>query len=236
MKGAIAVPLTRTMSPPKIASMTTIGSSQYFFRVRMNSQNSRMKSSITSELLPHRVRGGPGGIAFEPVTSRVGIAPESEQILAGQPEEDADGGHDAEEDRAHDDRSHDAVQQEPQRGPRTVEGDEDAGMHERGGDQQRSERSDVHPRRPPAHERPEGEREQDSAHYHAEPSLGRPLRGLFIGEVFVETRLESTHGAPSVGRLDGALIVGLSLVLVKRGDPFRTSRDAARSAICAGPC
>ena len=68
MNGATALPLVRTITPPKRASITITGTSQYFFRMRMKLQSSEMKEIKTcSELPAHGVRGGPRRGAIDPV-------------------------------------------------------------------------------------------------------------------------------------------------------------------------
>src|SRR5262245_54106505 len=80
MKGAIAEPLVRTMRPPKIAIMTKMGTSQYFFRTRRNNENSRRKDSMCSNLVLHGFGRRPG--AHDPIACGLGVAAQSQRVFA----------------------------------------------------------------------------------------------------------------------------------------------------------
>src|SRR5450759_2407054 len=100
MNGAIAEPLVSTTSPPNTTIMIRIGSSQNFFRTRINRQSSATKSILCPlELVFHRLGRWPGRRSHDPVALRVRLPLEPQQILAQ---------------RAHDEtgRPHRAVEQQ----------------------------------------------------------------------------------------------------------------------------
>src|SRR5215470_4008179 len=92
MKGATAVPLANTTRAPNTASIRKMGSSQYFFRIRMKLHSSPMKSIMGSSELPgHRVGWGARRMALDPVRHRVARKPNLQGILSEQTAHKADG-------------------------------------------------------------------------------------------------------------------------------------------------
>src|ERR1700736_1645090 len=101
MKGAIAEPLVSTTSPPNTTIMIRIGSSQNFFRARINRQSSATKSILRPlfehdlcgkpvptfpdhalELIFHRLGRGPRRLPHDPVAVRARLPLQPQQILA----------------------------------------------------------------------------------------------------------------------------------------------------------
>src|SRR5438477_5144141 len=163
MKGATTLPCVITTSAPMSAITRMIGSSQYFLRTRRKAQSSRRKDMAwLSELVLERIGGRPGGIAVNPVASRLRIAPQPQRILAEEPHRDS-GRHDdpIEEDRERD-GARDAVQQLAEPQPQPVERRERSRDHDRGAeeDERRDQRPETHgrtaPQRQQRHDREEG--------------------------------------------------------------------------------
>src|SRR5690242_15162872 len=114
MKGATAVPSASTIKPPKTSSISTIGTSQNFFRTRRKSHSSlriyiRPRSTVRgrSELPLHgfrsrRQRGTRDPIAFE-------IVPPGERQHVPPPHDPGDWRDTKEEDRTHDQGARQAV-------------------------------------------------------------------------------------------------------------------------------
>src|SRR5665647_2707626 len=83
MNGAITEPLVSTTSPPNTTIMINIGSSQNFFRARINRQSSATKSiTHPSELVFHRLGRRAGRLAHDPVAVGVGLPLQPQQVLA----------------------------------------------------------------------------------------------------------------------------------------------------------
>src|SRR5664279_2706389 len=99
MNGAIAEPFVSTTSPPKITIMIRIGSSQNFFRTRINRQSSATKSIFVSlfrhdpfgkpalafpgralELVFHRLGQRSRWLPHDPIAVRVGLPLEPQNI------------------------------------------------------------------------------------------------------------------------------------------------------------
>src|SRR5437867_1845726 len=100
MNGATADPCVSTIKPPNSRSTTTIGSSQNFFRSRMNAQSSRTNSPIfnsPSLELPGHVGAGSGGLE-DAIRRRDGIEASMHRISPEPPHDDAHRRRDAVED------------------------------------------------------------------------------------------------------------------------------------------
>src|SRR5512146_3067655 len=122
MNGATALPSVSTISPAKTASMTTIGSSQYFFRNRRKSQSSRSTGIMdSSELLAHRVRGRSRRPAVDPVGGGRAVDPEPEQVLAQQPQHQGHRRDRTVEQQRHDGKRDEPLQEQAQPEPEAVE-------------------------------------------------------------------------------------------------------------------
>src|SRR6266498_2760801 len=163
MKGATAVPLTRTMRAPNTASIKKMGRSQYFLRIRMKLHSSPMKSIMVSSELPgHRVGRWARRMALDPVRHRIAVKPKPQRILSEQAAHEADGSHGGKEHQAHDYRADAGMEDQSEPEPEAAEGRQHAGksqsgQQERGGDDQSPA---AH--RPAPHQGPEGNnREHD---------------------------------------------------------------------------
>src|SRR5262245_62102886 len=148
MKGATALPCVRMISPPNSASITRIGTSQYFFRTRTKAQSSETNDIMTTEprgsdpgasVGSHEANGGScvargpserpgqgvGGRAGRPPLDPVALArpvqPQAEQVLARESHEEPDRRDHPVEHQAHDHRAHDPVEQETESQPETVQ-------------------------------------------------------------------------------------------------------------------
>src|SRR5262245_60591977 len=118
MNGATALPLVRTMSPPRSAIMMRMGTSQYFFRTRMKAQSSATKAVMArSELPRHGVGRGPRRAPLDPVGRCAGLAPEPQRVLAETTHEHAHRRHRPVEEERHHHRADAAVEQETESEP-----------------------------------------------------------------------------------------------------------------------
>src|SRR6266568_2694648 len=179
MNGATALPLARTMRAPNTASMKMTGSSQYFFRARMNRHSSPMNSIMMSSKLPrHRVRCRARWIALDPVGDGIPVPSKPERILAEQAAHEPDGGHGGIEDQPHDHGADAGMEDRPEPEPDAVErrqhpGKGESGQEEGGRDDQSPAAHRPAPRqRPQTKDReedrkdsPEGSARRDSYHF-----------------------------------------------------------------------
>src|SRR3979490_2669073 len=143
MNGATAEPWVSTTKPPNIAITSKRGSSHNFLRTRRKCQSSCKNSiSTPSEQVLHAVRGGSRRCANDPIRltwlARVG----PQRIASARPHDQGSRKNAEEENEAHDDRSHDMVQQLAEPEPQSIEWMQDAGISERG----REKRNCQHPR------------------------------------------------------------------------------------------
>src|SRR4030095_3389996 len=158
MNGATALPCVSTMRPPKTASMSTMGSSQYFFRIRRKTHNSlRIEIIAPSELVSHRVWGRTRRSALEPVGIGLAVDSQPEQILAERPEHERYGSDGPVEEQGHDHGGDESLQEEAQSEPQAVERAEHLGPDERGNEEHDGHHQGPGPQRAVAHERPERE-------------------------------------------------------------------------------
>ena len=84
----------RISRPPTRARVRRIGSSQNFFRWRINAQSSTRIDTRFLKLLGQAGRIGAGWIAGHPVGCCGWIAPQEQRIAAGEPEKQRKGGED----------------------------------------------------------------------------------------------------------------------------------------------
>src|SRR5689334_13347273 len=111
MKGATALPWASNNKPPKISSITKMGSSQNFFRTRRNAQNSFTNDDIWSppyskalKLIRHSLGRRPRRTPLNPVTGSAGIQGQPQGIFTEQPEDQRCRRDYEEKEQPHDDR------------------------------------------------------------------------------------------------------------------------------------
>src|SRR5262245_51578866 len=123
MNGAMAEPLLNTRRPPTAIISRNSGSSQNFLCSRTNSQNSmRNATSRPLELLCHRLRRRPCGLAPDPIARCRGVALQPQWVLAAQLEGGPDRYKADAVDQRHQHRIDDVVQRQSQPEPYAVEG------------------------------------------------------------------------------------------------------------------
>src|SRR6185369_6062136 len=90
MNGAIADPLASTSKPPTISITSMTGTSQYFLRARMNAHSSLIRrTGVFLKLVFHAVGSGSGRRALDPVTLRLRIQLETQEVFAEEPHHQA---------------------------------------------------------------------------------------------------------------------------------------------------
>src|SRR5262245_39933272 len=94
----------------------TIGSSQYFFLMRMNRQSCPINSMsrLRSELVFQGLGSWAGRGAEDPITGGVAVEPEFQWILSEATHQQPDRGDNQEEHDAEDHRTHDSVKEQSQ--------------------------------------------------------------------------------------------------------------------------
>src|SRR5947208_3643526 len=107
---------------PNTASMRMMGRSQYFLRIRMNTQSSPMKSIIASSELPgHRLRLRARWMALDPVSEGIVVKSKSQWILAEQAEHKAYWSHGGIEHQGHDHRTDAGMEKQPELEPDAIQ-------------------------------------------------------------------------------------------------------------------
>jgi hypothetical protein len=92
MNGAMAEPLVRTISPPKMAIITNTGNSQNFFRILKKAQNSRIKLiNDASKLVLECFWRSARGCADNPIALGCRLEFPSHRVFTTQPHQEADG-------------------------------------------------------------------------------------------------------------------------------------------------
>src|SRR5215471_19777341 len=97
MNGATADPCVKMIRPPKNSRNRTIGTSQYFLRIRRNAQNSAINDMAVppmgiSKLVLHRFRCRCRRLTCDPVGRKIGTEGERQYILATKTHDPRDWG------------------------------------------------------------------------------------------------------------------------------------------------
>lgn len=130
MKGAMALPSTRTISPPSSNIMRRMGRSQNFFLTFRKSQSSRRIDTL--ELFSHSAGFGAWGRARNPVGSGFRVEAAAHRVVTKAAHEKTDRRERAKEKDADDDRMDHVCQKQAQARPAAVQAAKQGWTEDRG--------------------------------------------------------------------------------------------------------